>query len=49
MKFAGNNNEEPLETVIIIPKNDENSKDIKENDNKNNDEKANCACSCSIF
>ena len=49
VKFAGNNNEEPLETVIIIPKNDENSKDIKENDNKNNDENANCACSCSIF
>ena len=49
VKFAGNNNEEPLQTVIIIPKDDENSKNIEENNDKNNKEKTNCGCSCSIF
>ena len=46
VKFAGNNTEEPLQTIIIIPKDNENTKNIETNNNK---EKTNCFCSCSIF
>ena len=46
VKFAGNNTEEPLQTIIIIPKDNENTKNIETNNNK---VKTNCFCSCAIF
>jgi hypothetical protein len=41
VKFAGNSNEEPLQTIIFIPN------EIEENEEKN--EKANCNCACFVF
>ena len=53
VKFAGNSNEEPLETIIIIHKeNTENYNNNNNDDNNNinnNNDKTNCTCNCFIF
>ena len=53
VKFAGNSNNEPLETVIYIHQeyNDENEENENNNINNNNKniDKENCKCDCSIF
>ena len=51
VKFAGNSNEEPLETVIFINNNNEN---VNNNNNEYNNDKGNkddikCQCTCFIF
>ena len=52
VKFAGNSNEEPLETVIFINNNNEdnvNNENNKNNHNKGNNDNINCQCECFIF
>ena len=52
VKFAGNSNEEPLETVIFINNNNEdnvNNENNKNNHNKGNNDNINCQCACFIF
>ena len=50
VKFAGNSNEEPLETIIIIHKeNTENNNNDNNNNINNNNDKTNCTCNCFIF
>ena len=53
VKFAGNSNEEPLETVIFINNNNENVNNNNNNNEYNNDkgnkDDINCQCACFIF
>jgi len=51
VKFAGNSNEEPLETVIFINNNNENvnNNNNEYNNDKGNKDDINCQCACFIF
>ena len=51
VKFAGNSNEEPLETVILINNNNENDNNNNNeyNNDKGNKDDINCQCACFIF